>query len=92
MKVLTRAEAKAIFESGEEPTIEALMSQSANMVALDARVTELERRLNQDSHNSHGPSKGHFWPPSRDLDRKPAPHSLRQKTGRKSGGQVGHGP
>ena len=50
---------------------------------LTARISELETRLNQNSNNS---SK----PPSSDGLNKPPAKSLRQKTGRKPGGQVGH--
>jgi transposase len=52
--------------------------------ALQAQVAELRRQLGQDSHNS---SK----PPSSDSPfTKPAPKSLRGKSGRKPGGQQGH--
>lgn len=48
------------------------------------RIQELEARLAKDSHNS---SK----PPSSDPPfKKPAPRSLRQKSGRRRGGQKGH--
>lgn len=50
---------------------------------LQARVGELERQLGLNSSNS---SK----PPSSDGYRKPAPKSLRTKSGRPSGGQPGH--
>jgi len=49
---------------------------------LKARLQELETRLNQNSRNS---SK----PPSSDMVR-PAPKSLKEPSGRKSGGQPGH--
>ena len=52
-------------------------------VRLLARIAELERRLNQNSSNS---SK----PPSADAFRKSTPKSLREKSGRVSGGQKGH--
>ncbi|MGH3262952.1 MAG: IS66 family transposase, partial [Trebonia sp.] len=53
------------------------------IAGLRARVAELEARLSANSTNS---SK----PPSSDGLSKPAPKSLRKKTGRKPGGQSGH--
>jgi transposase len=50
---------------------------------LQARVAELEARLGMNSRNSH-------MPPSSDGPAKPAPKSLRGKSGRKPGGQPGH--
>ena len=50
---------------------------------LEARIKELEDQLSKNSRNS---SK----PPSTDEFDKPAPKSLRKKTGRKAGGQKGH--
>lgn len=62
----------------------ALLAQANERIAqLTARVTELEARLNMNSTNS---SK----PPSSDGYAKPQPKSLRQKSGRKPGGQKGH--
>jgi transposase len=57
----------------------------AVVVELRARIAELEARLNQSSRNS---SK----PPSSDGYSKPSPkkRSLRQRSGRKPGGQAGH--
>ena len=49
---------------------------------LQQRVQELEAQLNQDSHNSH-------WPPSRDKGRAKS-KSLRERSGKKPGGQAGH--
>ena len=48
---------------------------------LQQRVQGLEAQLNQDSHNSH-------WPSSRDKGRT---KSLRERSGKKPGGQPGHG-
>ena len=54
------------------------------VTALEAENAELKRRLGMDSTNS---SK----PPSSDSPfTKPAPKSLRRKSGRKPGGQPGH--
>ncbi len=52
---------------------------------LTVRLTELEARLNQDSHNSH-------QPPASDgpAQKRPHPRSLRKRSGKKRGGQAGH--
>lgn len=49
---------------------------------LQQRVQELEAQLQQDSHNSH-------WPSSRDKGRAKS-KSLRERSGKKPGGQPGH--
>src|SRR6516225_173784 len=56
--------------------------QREQIAALLTRVQELEARLAKDSHNSGKP------PSSDGLKRKPK--SLRKKSGRKPGGQLGH--
>lgn len=58
------------------------MEQAALIERLTARVAELERRLGLNSRNS---SK----PPSSDGPAKPAPRSLRERSGRRAGGQPG---
>ena len=65
----------ALFEQVKE--------MAATMQALSARVTELEGRLRKDSHNSSKP------PSSDGLSKKS--QSLREPSGRKPGGQSGHG-
>ena len=66
--------------------IEGLRQQLATALGLieqlQQRVTELEARLNQDSHNSH-------WPSSRDKGRQKK-RSLRERSGKPPGGQPGH--
>ena len=58
-------------------------TQAAEIKRLATRVAELEAQLGLNSRNS---SK----PPSSDGLTKPAPKSLRKKTGREPGGQPGH--
>jgi len=70
-----------------KPTYEELadlvVELRARIVAQDARIAELERQVAATSRNS---SK----PPSLDGLGKPAPKSLRGKSGRAPGGQTGH--
>jgi transposase len=58
--------------------------QQKEIAVLTARVAELERRLGLNSSNSGKP------PSSDGLSRPPRTSSLREKTGKKSGGQKGH--
>src|SRR5262245_65969628 len=63
--------------------LEALVAQQHEQIAmLLERVQELEARLAKDSHNSGKP------PSSDGLGRKT--RSLRKKSGKKPGGQLGH--
>ncbi len=59
-----------------------LSVQEQEMSLLKQQVQELQERLKKDSHNSHLP------PASDRFGRQP--RSLRQKSGKKAGGQVGH--
>ena len=83
--MLSRDEILAIYAAGPEAVIQVIEALQASHRALEARVTELERRLNRDSHNSH-------QPPSSDspAKKKPRPRSLRKRSGTPSGGQTGH--
>lgn len=61
----------------------ALVERDATIAALQAENAELRRRLGQNPRNSDRP-------PSSESLGKPAPKSLRQRSGRKPGGQPGH--
>ena len=80
--MLTREEFQPIYEQGFEAVWAVIQALQRAHQALEARVKELEDRLGKDSHNS---SK----PPSSD-GYKQKTVSLRENTGRKSGGQPGH--
>lgn len=82
MKIITREEALAIYHSGPEAVVRIICELSAQIVALEKRVTALEEEKARNSHNS---SK----PPSTDgLQKKP--RSRRSQGERKTGGQKGH--
>lgn len=89
--MLSRDEILAIYQSGPDAMValveqllvnQALLEQQVS--GLTTRVTELEARLNKDSHNSHQP------PSSDGPAKRPRARSLRQRSGKKSGGQAGH--
>lgn len=80
--MLTREETRAVYDQGPEAVIALIEPLCAQIAELRARVKELEDRLVTNSRNS---SK----PPSTDSFAKQTP-SLRQPSGRKSGGQPGH--
>lgn len=74
---------RAAYREGEEAVVRLVMGLLALYQVQEARIQELEARLNKDSHNS---SK----PPTSDGLKKPHKHGLRHQSGKKSGGQAGH--
>ena len=89
--MLSREEILAVYQAGPEAVValvERLLSEQSELAqqvqTLAARVQELETRLNKDSHNSHKP------PSSDGLAKLPRRRSRRQRSGKASGGQVGH--
>lgn len=84
----TREEILAVYAAGPEAVVllvqQLCEAHAREIAALTARVEALEARLAQDSHNSHKP-------PSSDglVKKRPKPKSLRQRSGKKPGGQRG---
>lgn len=75
---MDRKAAEAIYHAGLETTVAVLLEK-------DETIEKLKAQLTARSKNSTNSSK----PPSTDLFRKP--RSLRAKSGKRSGGQPGHG-
>ena len=97
--MLTRDQLQIIYDQGPDAVFELVQKLWATIVAqqeqidalqqqnvlLHARILELETRLNKNSNNSSKP------PSSDGLKKKSTnPANLRQKTGKPSGGQLGH--
>jgi transposase len=83
--VLTRNEILAVYDAGPDAVVALVQSLMAQIEALTERVRVLELRQSKDSHNSHKPPSSDE-PTFRRRRRK----SLRQKSGKKPGGQPGH--
>lgn len=79
----TPEQIRAVYQHGEEAMV-ALVEQLIRLITqLESRVQQLEDQLAMNSGNS---SK----PPSSDGLAKPRPRSLRESSGKPSGGQPGH--
>ena len=71
-------------EPSREELIALIAAQAAEIAALKAHIAELERRLGLNSSNSGKPPSSHGL-------KKPARvTSLRERSGKKPGGQKGH--
>src|SRR5258708_20100776 len=80
--VPTSDEIHAVYAQGEAAVFALVEAQAKQIQVLGARVQALEDQLAKNSQNS---SK----PPSSDGLNKPSPKSLRQRSGKPSGGQKG---
>ena len=79
----TPEQVRAVYQQGEEAVV-ALVDQLVQVItALEARVQALEDQLAKNSGNSGKP-------PSSDGLSKPRPRSLRESSGKPTGGQPGH--
>jgi transposase len=79
----THQDIQVAYRQGEEAVIEMVDALLVMVQSLATRVQALEEQTAKNSRNS---SK----PPSSDGLKKPAPRSLRKRSGKKSGGQPGH--
>ncbi len=67
---------------------EQLLALREENAAKDAQIAALTKKIEELTHKKN--SGNNSTPPSADGYRKPAPKSLREKSGRKAGGQTGH--
>jgi transposase len=83
MKLFTREELLPLARSHPEVLVDIILALQERLVQLERRVQELEAQLARNSSNSGKP-------PSSDGLSKPSPKSLRSPSGLKPGGQPGH--
>jgi transposase len=83
MQELTHEQIISLCQTQPAWVAEKFLALVAQVTELQARLQALDDQLAKDSHNSH-------QPPSRDRVPRPRPKSLRQASGKKAGGQIGH--
>jgi len=83
LRLPTEEEVRAVVREGEEAVMTLVASLVKVIEVLAARQQALEDQIAKNSRNSGKP-------PSSDGFNRPAPKSLRKRSRKKSGGQVGH--
>ncbi len=83
-RIPNREEVRAAYQQGEEAVLALFDNLVGVVITLAGRVQTLEDQLTKNSSNSGKP------PSSDGLKKKPKTRSLRQPSGKKSGGQAGH--
>lgn len=81
---MTQQEADALYEQGKDAVTGWMLAMDKRVRAQEERLNALEARLAQNSKNSSKPPSSD-WPNKKNTNR-----SLRTRTGRKPGGQIGH--
>ncbi|MCP3661230.1 MAG: IS66 family transposase [Gammaproteobacteria bacterium] len=81
--MFTRKQLVIMAKDNPDPLVDIILDLQKRVENLTNRKVELEQQIKKNSRNS---SK----PPASDGLSKPAPKSLRKKTGKKTGGQKGH--
>ncbi len=79
----TDEEVRATYRQGEEAVVALFSELRAVIRQLEARLQVLEDQVAKNSGNSSKPPSSDGWP-------KPRVRSLRERSGKKSGGQPGH--
>src|SRR2546421_6527030 len=81
-ELLELRQQKSVLQEQLEQRDDQIIQMQQQSALLTEQVHVLQDRLTKDSHNSH-------LPPSSDRFHR-QPKSLRKKSGKKAGGQVGH--
>lgn len=79
----TPEQIRAVYHQGEEATVNLITQLVQVIIQLESRVQQLEDQLGKNSRNSGKP-------PSSDGLAKPRTRSLRESSGKSTGGQPGH--